>query len=581
MSDAITTDVLVIGAGGAGCRAAIEAAEQGARVTMLIKGRLGNSGCTLNVGTSCVVGLGGDRSDSIDASLRDLISYGGYLGDQELARILITETADRVREMEEWGIDFERNADGSIAMYHAAAHSHKRNFTFKSSAVVENAAGVGGAGAGPEYGSPPGMAMMDILVQQVLGRDIDILEDHVLVDLVKADGRVVGATALDMKSDRLTVINAKAVILATGTYSQIFEPTTVSPGESGDGHAAAYRAGAELIDMEAAQFVATSTGAPTGTVFLNTKGEAFLPRYGIEGHTSIPKEPLVYAVAREIMEGRGTPNGSIYLDLRPVFAGAGPKPWYVPIIEKRLNDAGIDPRKDLVESYPRSHTAIGGVRINARCETSAPGLYAAGAVAGGLYGVARPEGYTSMITLVYGRRAGLHAAQAVQNMAPPKLDDAAVDASRRRVSRIVGTAARLTPDEAIKQIKSATYKYAWVIKDERGLRQGLQEMRRIADASKTFKVADGYEHAKALEAHNMLLSAELLILGSLERKESRGAFFRHDYPKMDNANWLKNIVYSQVNGQLAMRTSTPEMKYVKPLDGPHAPAGRGFGGEVV
>ena len=222
MADVISTDVLIVGAGGSGCRAAIESSDLGARVIMLVKGRLGNSGCTLNVGTSCVVGMGADKKDSVDSSLRDLISYGGYLGNQEMARVLISETADRVREMEEWGIDFERSPDGSIAMYHAAAHSHTRNFTFKSHSVL----GTVGDGfpTGPSYGSPPGMAMMDVLVQQVLGRDIDVMEESAIVDLLVTDGRVVGVTALDMKTGKLLTIGAKSVILATGTYSQIFEP---------------------------------------------------------------------------------------------------------------------------------------------------------------------------------------------------------------------------------------------------------------------------------------------------------------------------------------------------------------------
>ena len=254
MYETISTDVLIIGGGGAGCRAAIEAHDLGTDVMMVVKGKFGNSGCTLNVGTSAVVGLNGQNGDTNMSSLCDLISFGGFLGNQTLAKILVDETMERVQELVGWGVDFQREDDGSIAMYRSAAHTHTRNFTFKPVNPRKHS-----------YGAPPGIAMMDAFMDQVEKRGIKVMDDSVLIDLLTNDGRVVGATILDSRSNKILVVMAKSTILATGTYSHIFAPTTVSPFETGDGQAAAYRVGAELTGMEASQFVATSIGFPPGT----------------------------------------------------------------------------------------------------------------------------------------------------------------------------------------------------------------------------------------------------------------------------------------------------------------------------
>ena len=166
----ITTDVLIIGGGGAGCRAAIEAHDLGAKVTMVLKGKFGYSGCTLHVGTSAVVGFNDDEDDSDLSSLCDLISFGGFLGNQDLAKILVTETMERVEEMIDWGIGFLREDDGSVYTYRSAAHTHTRNFTFSPVNPRKH-----------DYGAPPGMAMMDTLTEQIEHRGIRVLDDTVLI----------------------------------------------------------------------------------------------------------------------------------------------------------------------------------------------------------------------------------------------------------------------------------------------------------------------------------------------------------------------------------------------------------------
>ena len=554
MHEVLSTDVLIIGGGGAGCRAAIEARDMGVDALMVVKGNFGNSGCTLNVGTSAVVGLNGRNGDSNASSMCDLISFGGFLGDQTLAKILVDETMERVEELVDWGVDFQRGEDGGIALYRSAAHTHARNFTLKP----------GGSSRKHSYGAPPGIAMMDALMDQVEKRGVDVMDDAVLVDLLTNEGRVVGAVVLDCRRSALFLVQAKSTILATGTYSHIFAPTTVSPFETGDGQAAAYRAGADLIDMEASQFVATSIGFPPGTRFLNSEHEEFLHRYGIDDPRNFAKEPLTYAVWNEIKEGRGFEGEKILLDMSGAFERDNLPWWLMDMVREQSEKRGIDLRVDPIASEPRAHTTIGGVAIDERCQTSVPGLYAAGAVAGGVYGHARPEGYTSMITVVFGKRAGQYAAEAARQSGEADVDPACAAAIVDEAVGVVSESAGMKASDVKRKVKAATRRYAWVIKDEDGLTRGLSRIRQIRKDTGKLVARNGYDWARALEARNLFLSAELLFIGSLERKESRGAFFRDDYPDTDNANWLRNILYRQSEGELTIDYRTPELRYCDP-----------------
>ena len=554
MYETISTDVLIIGGGGAGLRAAVEARDHGASVTMVVKGKFGNSGCTLNVGTSAVVGLNGQNGDTNMSSMCDLVSFGGFLADQKLAKILVDETMDRVQELIEWGADFQREDDGSIALYRSAAHTHVRNFTLKP----------GENGRQYTYGAPPGWAMMDALMDQAESRGVTVMDDAVLIDLLTNDGRVVGATVLDCRRSAILVVEAKTTILATGTYSHIFGPTTVSPFETGDGHAAAYRVGADLTGMEASQFVATSVGFPPGTRFLNSENEDFLPKYGIDDPRNFAKEPLTYAVWKEIKEGRGFKGDKVMLDMSAAFERKNMPWWFMDLVKEQTEKRGIDLRHEPIASEPRAHTAIGGVSINEKCESTVPGLYAAGAVAGGVYGHARPEGYTSMITVVFGKRAGRYAAEEANGLAGVSIDSAQVHASIAAATETVDDSAPVKPSDIKRKIKATTRRYAWVIKDEEGLTNGLSRIRQIRPETGKLRARNGYDWARALEVRNLLLSAELHFIGSLERKESRGAFFRDDYPETDNVNWLKNILYRQVDSELVLDYEAPDLLYCDP-----------------
>lgn len=568
----LETDVLIVGGGGAGCRAAIEAHDQGSKVMMIVKGRLGHSGCTLNVGTSAGVGPWAVKEDSAFSSMRDLLAHGGYLGNQEMIKILTEDTPERIAELETWGVDFERNEDGCIRVTHAAKHEYPRNVTFKPRSPGQH-----------EYGYPPGIAMMDALINQIQKRDILVMDEVMLVDLLKNEGKVVGVTALDYQKPDLLVIKAKATILATGSFSQIFEASTVSLQETGDGQAAAFRAGADLIDMENTQFIATGTGSPPNSVLLNARGEQFLERYGITSLNGVDKEALCYAVAKEIKQGGGTAQGNILVDMTGAWKDSTLPPSILATFEENLqsrgtpyfsldNTEGFDPKTKPVETGPIAHTTTGGVRTNTRCETSIPGLYAAGAVAGGLYGHARPEGYTSMITVVFGKRSGTFASEYARSANEPVLDDTAVQTSLDRALSLAVEAGGIKPKDTKDHIKATMQQYAWVVKDEALLNRGLQEIRdtkeilRITSLNSTFRVEpqSGERWVTAIEVRNMLQCAELMLVGSLDRKESRGAFFRDDYPETDNDNWLKNIISRTLDGEIVIDHVPVNLTYCRP-----------------
>jgi succinate dehydrogenase/fumarate reductase flavoprotein subunit len=260
--------------------------------------------------------------------------------------------------------------------------------------------------------------------------------------------------------------------------------------------------------------VATSIGFPPGTKFLNSNDEEFLPKYGIDDPRKFAKEPLTYAVSKEIKEGRGFKGDKVKLDMSAVFESENLPFWFMDMVQEQTEKRGIDLRKEPIYSEPRSHTTMGGIAINERCETTVPGLYAAGAVAGGVYGHARPEGYTSMITVVFGQRAGQYAVEAAKTAGAPSVDPNAAQVSVDDVTSEIDEAATIKPSDIKRKIKATTRRHAWVIKDEEGLAKGLARIQEIQGEVGKLKARNGYDWARALEVRNLLLTAESHFTGA-------------------------------------------------------------------
>ena len=319
-------------------------------------------------------------------------------------------------------------------------------------------------------------------------------------------------------------------------------------------------AGAELIDMENVSFLPGNNRAwgsqrSWGETphFLNTKGERFMLRYNPSGAEFGTKEVLVHAIAQEVLEGRGTDKGGVYSDLTHL-------PWDNPSVRSDMSDLiehglrfGFDPKKKPVEMWPVAHTPTGGIPVNERCETSIPGLYAAGSTAGGIYGFGRIEGFTSIITQVYGKRAGEAAAARSLSAKTLPPSDGETEDERDRVLAVLDGREGTSPSLLKERIQSIMYQHAWILRDGPGLSEGLAKIMRLRDEKISVSSrsrAQNLEWVEALEVPNMLLMAELVIRASSLRTESRGSFARVDYPSADDETWLVNIAFKKSDGAL-------------------------------
>jgi fumarate reductase (CoM/CoB) subunit A len=375
---------------------------------------------------------------------------------------------------------------------------------------------------------------------------------------------------LDYNRGEFFAVSARSVVLATGGYGAVYSPSTVSKEDTGDGHALAFEVGAELMDMENVSFLPGANrawGSQRGwgetPHFLNTRGERFMLRYNPSGAEFGTKEVIVHAIAREVLEGRGTERGGVYSDLTHL-------PWDDPSVKSDMSDLvehgerfGLDPKRRPVEMWPLAHTPTGGVPIDENGATSVPGLFAAGAVAGGIYGFGRIEGFASIITQVFGKRAGEAAAARASSsprQAQPSGED--VDRERARVYGILEPRKRAAPPSRIRMgIQALMYKYAWILRDEGGLKTGLEALSELKRQTLGVSSTDrrlNMEWVEALEIPHLFLTAELMIRASLMRKESRGAFSRTDFPMTDDEDWFGNIVFARSASGVTVRVKRPE-----------------------
>jgi fumarate reductase (CoM/CoB) subunit A len=551
MTETLETDVLVIGGGGAGARAAIAAEENGTDVILATKHFLGRSGCTPQLVYLSAVGPWGAKDDSVNLAVEDLLKAGGNLGDPVLLKILVEESKGRILDLESYGARFDKDEKGDFIVAQLAGHSKPRTLTFNARKL--------------------GSTMMHSLAREVRKRKIKVVEQVMLTKLFTSVGAVTGGAFLDYRNGEFFTISAKTTVLATGGYGAIYSPSTVSKEDTGDGLVAALDVGCELIDMENVSFLPASNRAwgsqkSWGETphFLNTKGERFMLRYNPSGAEFGTKEVLVQSIAKEIKQGRGTERGGVYSDLSHL-------PWDNPSVQQDMSDLvehgkrfGYDPRKDPVEIWPVAHTPTGGIPTGENGETEIPGLYAAGSVAFGMYGFGRIEGFTSMITQVFGKRAGDAAAKAAKKIPQNKIPAEEIQKERDRVYSLVEKNQPQDEDAVrpavIKQrIHSVMYEHAWVLRDEQSLTAGLEEIQKLgqmklklASSSKALNI----DWLEALEVPNLLLMAEFLLRASLMRKETRGAFSRADYMQTDE-KWRVNIAFRKEEDEVKAYTRTP------------------------
>ena len=539
----LETDVLVIGAGGAGLRAAIEAQNRGARVLIVSKGGF-PSGCT-------AIAMGGmlaafDKEDSPDCHFEDTVRAGDYLNDPKLVRLLVGDACERTRDLERFGTEFDKK-DG-----------HYKPFTFTGSSVPR------GIVAHERYHR----GYIKGLVKEVKRLGIDTLHNVMIFDLLKGKKAVVGAAGLELEKDSILVINAKAVILAAGGAGNLYPLTTNPTDVTGDGYALAYKAGAQLQDMEFVQsrvcmvYPKVLRGVPPpadglvtlGGRFYNGLCERYMRKYYPEKLELVTRAQMAICAQKEIQAGRHTPHGGLFGDLSSV-----PKEELYKFEEfmKACAAENFDPTWQPYEWAPGAHHFMGGVTINEKCETTTPGLYAAGEVVSGIHGANRLAGNALTETQVFGAIAGKYAAKRALSVSSTPVSPSQINLVRNHTVEILKRDKGFNPLEVKNELTEIMSRYVGVIRNEDGLRKATQMLNEIKEnkignlcltGERSFK-----KLAKLLEVENLVIVGELVILGAMRRKETRGAHNREDYPELDDS-WSKNIVLQLENKQATVKT---------------------------
>ena len=533
-------DVLIIGAGGAGLRAAIEALAQGARVAVVCKSLLGKAHTVMAEGGIAAAMANVDRTDDWRAHFRDTVRGGKFLNNWRMAQIHAQEAPERVRELEQWGALFDRTVDGNILQRAFGGHTFKRLC---------------------HVGDRTGLEMIRTLQDRGVNLGIDVYMECAITRLLKDRDRIAGAFGYWRENGRFIVFKAKSVVIATGGIGKAWRITSNSWEYTGDGMALAYDAGAELMDMEFVQFHPTGMVWPPGVqgilvteavrgeggVLRNKDGERFMERYDPERMDLSTRDVVARAIYTEAKEGRGTEHGGAYLDISHKPAEYVKKK--LPSMYHQFRElADVDITKGPMEVGPTCHYMMGGIRVDAEtAQSNVPGLFAAGEAAAGLHGANRLGGNSLSDLLVFGRRAGLSAAEHAQQVSPPTVDDAQVDEATREMLAPFERTNGDSPYDLHRDLQENMQNYVGIFRSEEDLKRGLDEIQNLkqraanvrADGSRLFN--PGWHLARDLKA--MLTVSEAVAMSAVERKESRGAHSRIDYPNYDE-HWskLNNIV---------------------------------------
>ncbi|HKR07857.1 MAG TPA: fumarate reductase/succinate dehydrogenase flavoprotein subunit [Gemmatimonadaceae bacterium] len=583
-------DVLVIGAGGAGLRAAIEAAHAGASVGLVCKSLLGKAHTVMAEGGVAAALANVDDRDNWKVHFADTMRGGQYLNNWRMAELHAREAPDRVRELEAWGAVFDRTPDGRILQRNFGGHKYPRL---------------------AHVGDRTGLEMIRTLQDYAVNQPIDVYMECTVVALLKDDGRIAGAIGYDRERGRFKLFAAKSVVLATGGIGRAFSVTSNSWEYTGDGHALAYNAGAALQDMEFVQFHPTGMVWPPsvrgilvtegvrgeGGILVNREGRRFMfddiPenyrnqtadseeegwRYTQGDKNSrrppelLTRDHVARAIIKEVREGRGSPHGGVFLDISWIRAKL---PNAEEHIKKKLPSmyhqfkqlADIDITKEPMEVGPTTHYVMGGVRVDGDTQMSTvPGLFAAGEVAAGLHGANRLGGNSLSDLLVFGMRAGKYAAEFAARQGNARVDaqqaDAVVKSALEPFNRSSNGEG---PYQVEHDLQAMMQENVGIVRREEEIRKAIVGLKSLRERAAKVSVTGNREYNPgwhtALDLQNLLTVSEIVARAALERKESRGGHFRDDFPEKDPTHGKFNIVIKRgANGELHVtREPIPEM----------------------
>jgi len=548
----ITTDVLVIGGGGAGLRAAIEARGHGVDVLIVSESRIGyGSNTSISGGIFATVRGYSKRQegcvDSPELHLRDTICGGYFINDQSLAEVMVRGAGQQFEDLSRFGVEYtDTRASPWIALSVDPGHSCLR-LVYGRNAF------------GTDFTFP--------MRRYALERGIRFLEGVLITRIMKKGSRVVGAIGIDAYGKALA-FTAPVVILASGGSAQVYSRTDNAAGAAGDGYTLAYDAGAVIQDMEFVQFYPTALGMGTPALYyeclllevggklLNNLGEDIVAKHGIDTPMLLTRDRVSLAVAKEIASGMDY-EGKIVLDITGVSEEMEKVLW--PILPKT---ARTGERRFLVA--PVSHFQLGGVKINQSAETSVPGLYAAGEVCGGVHGANRLTGNALSEVWVYGSIAGREAAIKAKEMdrEPPPKD--VTDTEVHRLEEMASRRGGKTIKALRRSLKEAMWHGAGVIRSNVSLRNCLEQIVDLKEQCAAISLTGGRDMQRAIKLGNMLTVSEMICRSALYRQESRGAHYREDYPQSDNRRWLCNVTLLKENEIMSVSTEPVKLTRFQP-----------------
>lgn len=552
MREDVTAQILIIGSGAAGLRTAIEAHDSGVKDVVIIgKCKKGDAHTVLATGGINAALATMDRKDNYMVHAADTMKEGWFLADPKAVLKLCRNGPAAVNELVDWGARFHREKDGRLTQRFFGAHTYRRTCFF---------------------GDQTGKEIMRVLVKQVGKRRIRFLGGIFVVSLLTSGNRIAGALAIDFAKGKMIVFRAKAVVIAAGGYSKIYSRSSSRGFENhGDGAALAFEAGIPLVDMEMVQFHPTGMVYPKsmvgslvteavrgeGGILLNSKMERFMKRYDPANMELGPRDFVARSIYTEIMEGRGTKHGGVWLDItmlsKSKILDRLPKMY-----EKFKKYDNVDISKQRMEVAPTAHYTMGGVDVTLEGRTKIRGLYAVGETVGQIHGANRLGGNSLLETIVFGKMVGRDASSFAKSNLMPRMSQAHIEEAESYVNSFVGKR-KGDPERIRARLQETMWGYAGIARDQRKLAEGLRQIEKLKGEFNGTKVGKGSLKSNsklknAIETQKMFALCEAVMKSAIMRKESRGAHYRTDYPELSEEFRLNIISERKKDGGVGLST---------------------------
>lgn len=526
--------------------ASLEVKKKGCNVVSIDKGIIGNDCSAVSAKQVAATGPWSENGDGPDVHLEDTLKSGCYINDENLTKILVNKIGRIISYLEKMGMPFNRDETGQKIDVSGPTPGHSKARSLYFSDIT-------------------GKLLVETIYAECRHRGVKMYSEHPAVELVKGEDGVVGALVVDMAAGELMYIRAKAVVIATGGIGRLYELTSNPVQNTGDGITLAMRAGAELMDLEFVQFYPLTALHPPairgmnlnshhyGARLYNSEGERFMTKYFPDEMEHLTRDKLSRSIFREILTGKVGPHGGVFLDATMIpgdyYAEKIPTEWKLAV------GAGVDLTKDMLEVAPSCHYYMGGVRIDEKCRTTVKGLFATGECTSGVQGANRLANNGLAEALVFGVIAGEAAAQYASKTSMPPYKEADLAGRVSGLGEYFSRDGR-NPVEILTNIQTTMYKYVGIVRDEKILQKGMDFLKEFGsykiDAS--FGETWNPKMLHGLSLRNMIMLAQGIAKAAKERKESRGAHYRSDYPEMNDEQWKANIIVKMDNqDQITLR----------------------------